>query len=295
MPHRRAKKTNRIRINCRVKFFINVKIPAPAALSNNRQLHDTERQFAKDNAKKFAQYYKDKTGQTIDDKRAEQMLLGDGYRMVNAAANKGPGVAGPAGDAVAVSFLAQNGKGLFQATKEEYNNPGKLGGPLTPEQAALPGAVGNPALGLGTAAVLTGGLALAGAGTGVVIGGAMDAYAAYKAANASYWMGTALGTGAVVGGASYTGGAALSSVLDKNASFGNAFDQRFSYPGLAAAMTVGGLTGMYGTAMFGWAGVPNGLPNIATLPGFIIRANSFLLGQSAGRAAQAAVNSNKKQ
>jgi len=263
--------------------------------ANNRQLHQSERDFAKQNAKKFAQYYKDKTGQTIDDKRAEQMLLGDGYRMVDAAANKGPGVAGPAGDAVAVSFLAQNGKGLFQATKEEYNNPGKLGGPLTPEQAALPGAVGNPVLGLAAAGAITGGAALAGVGMDAVIGGAMNTYAAYKAAQASYWMGTALGTGAVVGGASYTGSAALSSVLDKNASFGNAFDQRFSYPGLAAAMTVGGLTGMYGTAMFGWAGVLNGLPNIATLPGFIIRANSFALGQSAGRATQAAVNSNKKQ
>jgi len=71
-------------------------------------LHQSERDFTKENAKKFAQYYKDQTGQTIDEARAEQMLLGDGYRMVDAAANKGPGVAGPAGDAVAVSFLAQN-------------------------------------------------------------------------------------------------------------------------------------------------------------------------------------------
>ena len=76
--------------------------------ANNRQLHQSERDFAKENAKKFAQYYKDQTGQTIDEARAEQMLLGDGYRMVDAAANKGPGVAGPAGDAVAASFLAQN-------------------------------------------------------------------------------------------------------------------------------------------------------------------------------------------
>src|SRR5450830_1867642 len=55
--------------------------------ANNRQLHQSERDFAKENAKKFAQYYKDQTGQTIDEARAEQMLLGDGYRMVDAAAN----------------------------------------------------------------------------------------------------------------------------------------------------------------------------------------------------------------
>ena len=127
--------------------------------ANNRQLHDRERQWAKENAKTFAQYYKDKTGQIIDEKRAAQMLLGNGYRMVDESASRGPGVAGPAGDAVAVSFIAQNAGGLFKATAEERRNPGILGGPLTSEQAALPGAVGNPALGLGTAALITGGLA----------------------------------------------------------------------------------------------------------------------------------------
>jgi filamentous hemagglutinin len=267
--------------------------------ANNRQLHDTERQFAKDDAKKFAEYYKDKTGQTIDDKRAEQMLLGDGYRMVDAAANKGPGVAGPAGDAVAVSFLAQNAGGLFKATAAERNDPGKLGGPLTPEQTALPGAVGNPALGLGTATVLTGGLALAGAGTGATIAGAMNAWTAYKAAQATYFMGTALGTGAAVGGASYTGSAAFSAWIDQKfgtgQTFSTGFDQRFSYPGLAAATTVGGLTGMYSTAMFGWAGVSNAFGNWATVPGAVIRINSTAMGQAGGRAAQAAVNSDKKQ
>lgn len=43
--------------------------------ANNRQLHQTERDFAKANAKKFAQHYEEKTGQKIDDARAEQMLL----------------------------------------------------------------------------------------------------------------------------------------------------------------------------------------------------------------------------
>jgi filamentous hemagglutinin len=263
--------------------------------ANNRQLHQSERDFAKQNAKKFAQYYQDKTGQIIDDKRAEQILLGDGYRMTDAAASKGPGVAGPAGDAVAVSFIAQNAGNLFKTTPAEYNNPGKLGGPLTSEQAALPGAVGNPALGLAAAGLVTGGTAFAGAGMGAAIAGAMDAYAAYKAAQASYWMGTALGTGAAVGGASYTGGAVGSAVYDRIFGSGQAistgFDQRFSYPGLTAATTVGGLTGMYGTAMFGWAGIPNSFTNWATIPGFVIRANSTIAGKAAGSAAQAAVNS----
>ncbi|PUA18089.1 hypothetical protein C7W93_19890 [Glaciimonas sp. PCH181] len=115
------------------------------------------------------------------------------------------------------------------------------------------------------------------------------------AAAAAYSAGAALGTGAVVGGAFYTGGAALSSVFDKNTSFGNAFDQRFSYPGLAAAMTVGGLTGMYSTAMFSWARVPNSITNLATLPGFIIRVNSGVAGKVAGNAAQAVVNSSANQ
>src|SRR5450830_129242 len=260
--------------------------------ANNRQLHQSERDFAKENAKKFAQYYKDQTGQTIDEARAEQMLLGDGYRMVDAAANKGPGVAGPAGDAVAASFLAQNAGNLFKAPVAEYNNPGQLGGPLTPEQEALPAAKGNPALGLAAAGAITGGVTLAGAGTGVVIAGMVDAWSAYKAASAAYSMGAALGTGAAASGGVYTLGAAANAAYDQyrnTQNFSDGFNQRFSYPGLGAAMTIGGLTGTYSTAMFSWAGVPNAISNWATLPGFVIRTNSTVLGNVAGQAAQGAV------
>jgi filamentous hemagglutinin len=58
----------------------------------NRQLHSDERQWAKDNAKQFAEFYKEKTGQDLTSAQAENMLLANGYRLVDAAASKGPGV-----------------------------------------------------------------------------------------------------------------------------------------------------------------------------------------------------------
>ncbi len=57
----------------------------------NRQLHPHERQWAKDNTGKFAQFYKDQTSQSITADQAQQMLLANGYRIVDAAASKGPG------------------------------------------------------------------------------------------------------------------------------------------------------------------------------------------------------------
>ncbi|HKR38983.1 MAG TPA: hypothetical protein VJU59_04755 [Paraburkholderia sp.] len=57
----------------------------------NRQLHPDERKWAKDNAGKFAQIYQDQTGRTITEDQAQQMLLANGYRLVDAAASKGPG------------------------------------------------------------------------------------------------------------------------------------------------------------------------------------------------------------
>lgn len=69
------------------------------------------------------------------------------------------------------------------------------------------------------------------------------------------------------------------------------FDQRFSYPGLGVAMTVGGLTGMYSTAMFGWAGIPNSFANWASVPDALIRINSGVVGEVTGSAAQAAGDS----
>ena len=267
--------------------------------ANNRQLHQSERDWAKKNAKEFARYYEEKTGRIISAERAEQMLLGDGYRLVDDSASKGLGVAGPTADAVAVSFIAQNAGNLFKATFEERRNPGPLGGPLTPEQAALPGAVGNPMLGLAALGTVTGGAALAGVGTGVMIAGVVDAWTAYRAASAAYSMGAALGTGMAVGGVSYTGGAGGSAVYDRIFGSGQAisagFDQRFSYPGLAAATTVGGLTGMYSTAMFGWAGISNSFTNWATIPGVIIRINSGVFGKLAGGAVQRAVQSSNNR
>ncbi|MGS0742578.1 hypothetical protein ACVBEF_12185 [Glaciimonas sp. GG7] len=223
------------------------------------------------------------------------MLLGIGYRMVDASANKGPGMAGPRDDAVAVAYISQNAGDMFKATAAEYNHPGKLGGPLTPEQAVLPGAVGNPVVGLAVAGAVTGGLTIAGTGTGAVIASATDVYAAYKAAMAGYSTGAALRTGvATGGGASYTGMAAGGAVYDKvtqGQNIAEGLDQQFSISGLATAMTVGGLTSMYGTAMFGWAGVPNSITNWVTVPGFIIRANSGVFGSVAGQAVQGAVKS----
>jgi hypothetical protein len=72
----------------------------------NRQLHPDERKWAKDNASKFAEYYKEQTGQTLTADQAQQMLLANGYRLVDAAASKGPG-----GDAVAVAYISQNAGG----------------------------------------------------------------------------------------------------------------------------------------------------------------------------------------
>jgi hypothetical protein len=51
---------------------------------------------------------------------------------------------------------------------------------------------------------------------------------------------------------------------------------------------------MYGTAMFGWAGVPNALSNVMTLPGAVIRINSTVMSQGAGRAGQGVVQSSGK-
>ncbi len=46
------------------------------------------------------------------------MLLANGYRLVDAAVNKGPG-----GDATAVAFINQNAGGMFTAANSEYNSP----------------------------------------------------------------------------------------------------------------------------------------------------------------------------
>ncbi|TCW85647.1 cell surface protein [Burkholderia sp. SRS-46] len=124
----------------------------------NRQLHQSERDWAKSKARDFTKYYEDKTGKAISASQAEDMLLANGYRLVDAVASRGPG-----GDAVAVAYISKNGGGLFRATWTEYNNPfwyGNKDGSLTREQRALPGAVANPAMGV---AVVAGAAAAIGA------------------------------------------------------------------------------------------------------------------------------------
>jgi filamentous hemagglutinin len=120
------------------------------AVLYNRQLHPDERQWAKDKAGKFAQFYKEQTGRDITAEQAQDMLLGNGYRLVDAAASKGPG-----GDATAVGFISQNGGSLFKATPAEYNSPflyGNKDGSLTPEQRALPGHEAHPQVGMAAGA-----------------------------------------------------------------------------------------------------------------------------------------------
>ncbi|MFC3400510.1 cysteine peptidase family C39 domain-containing protein [Ralstonia solanacearum] len=119
----------------------------------NRQLHPDERKWAKDNAKKFATFYKQQVGKTLTEDQAENMLLANGYRLVDEKASKGPG-----GDTAAVAFINGNAGGLFQKDAN-YSRPevnGNADGSLTPEQRALPGAVANPKVGLGAAALVTG-------------------------------------------------------------------------------------------------------------------------------------------
>ncbi|CAN0619888.1 protein of unknown function [Burkholderia multivorans] len=54
-------------------------------------MHQSERDWAKSKAKDFAKFYEDKTGKAISASQAEDMLLANGYRLVDAAARKGPG------------------------------------------------------------------------------------------------------------------------------------------------------------------------------------------------------------
>jgi hypothetical protein len=101
----------------------------------NRQLHPDARQWPKDSAGKFAQFYQDQTGQTITAEQALQMLLASGYQLVDAAAG-----AAPDGTKYATAFISQNENGMFFATSAEFNSPflyGNANHSLTPEQMAL--------------------------------------------------------------------------------------------------------------------------------------------------------------
>ncbi|MEK2605624.1 hemagglutinin repeat-containing protein [Burkholderia arboris] len=263
----------------------------------NRQLHPDERQWTKDQAKDFAKFYEEKTGKSLTAEQAQNMLLANGYRLVDSAASKGPG-----GDATAVAYISQNSGGLFHATSAEYNSPflyGNKDGMLTPEQHALPGSVANPTAGL----VIVGGLATAGLAPEIITGGsaglsyAQDLFAAYKAAQAGYSLTTAAATGAAVSGATYTGGAAAGAGLAtlKGNNFYDSFNQNFSLAGLATATTFGAYNSMFTTSMLSWAGIPNSIMNITTISGVVIRGVGLALSQTAGKAAQAIVKSGEPQ
>ncbi|WP_369072988.1 hemagglutinin repeat-containing protein [Burkholderia gladioli] len=167
----------------------------------NRQLHPDERQWAQDKAKDFAKFYEDKTGKALTAEQAQNMLLANGYRLVDSAASKGPG-----GDATAVAYISQNSGGLFRATSAEYNSPflsGNKDGSLTPEQRALPGAVANPKAGL----VIAGGLVTAGLAPEIAAGLAAipgaPIFGSTGALGASSWA-SPVGIGVLSGGVNAT-------------------------------------------------------------------------------------------
>lgn len=141
----------------------------------NRQLHSDERQWAKANASKFAQFYKDQTGQDLTVDQAQNMLLANGYRLVDSVASKGPG-----GDATAVAFISQNAGKMFTATTAEYNNPflySNADHSLSPEQQALPGHQAHPQIGVaagGTLAMVTLGTVMPVVATGWAINSLYD-------------------------------------------------------------------------------------------------------------------------
>jgi len=103
--------------------------------TNNRQLHPDERQWAKENAKKYQKYLLDKTGDSISAEDAYQRLLSAGYAVVDNAAQTGG-----KSDIFALQYLSENkSSGLFIATAAERANPflnGNADNSWTPEMAA---------------------------------------------------------------------------------------------------------------------------------------------------------------
>ena len=101
-------------------------------------MHQSERDWAKKNAHKFADYYKDQTGKTISDEEEYQKLLSAGYAMVDDTASRPGG-----SDEKAKQFIGDNKTaGLFDATPAERANPllgGNADGSVTPEQQAHTG------------------------------------------------------------------------------------------------------------------------------------------------------------
>ena len=103
--------------------------------ANNRQLHPTERVWAKDNAEKYRAFLASKTGESISAEEAYQRLLSAGYAVTDTAAS----LAGKS-DETAKQFIAQAAPStLFTATPAQRANPflgGNADGSLSPEQQA---------------------------------------------------------------------------------------------------------------------------------------------------------------
>lgn len=124
-----------------------------------------------------------------------------------------------------------------------------------------------------------------------------EAIAAYKAAQAAYSMTTAAITGAGISSGIYTGSAVISGPVAQyqGGSYSDAFNQNFSVAGLATAAAFGAANNMAAVSMYEWAGVPNSIRNWGTIPGAVIQTNKLAIGQIAGKAAQAIVDSNSSK
>jgi len=102
---------------------------------NNRQLHPSERAWAKKNAAAYRDWLADKTGTNISTEDAYQRLLSAGYAITDThAQNTGQS------DPFAKQFISENSPAnIFNATAAERNNPflgGNSDGSYTPEQQA---------------------------------------------------------------------------------------------------------------------------------------------------------------
>ena len=132
------------------------------------------------------------------------------------------------------------------------------------------------------------GLALASVGSaGEVPAIGANAFNAYRAAMASYSLTAAAGTGAGISAVTYIGGLAATSgyAYLHGGSFANEFSSQFSGYRLVSSMMIGAGSSMANTAMFGWAGIPNSISNITTVPGAVIRGNVLGISQAVGAAA----------
>ena len=93
---------------------------------------------------------------------------------------------------------------------------------------------------------------------------------------------------------SYTVGAAGASLKDsytKGTTFAEGFNQHFSEKGLIGAAVVGGAGAAYLGQMFQWAGLPASGAGWLTPAGAVLRANSAITGNVAGKATQAYLDS----